>query len=566
MRKWGIVLALVLCLLASGALAEGTLTLPAGLKVIKAQAFAGSPATEVVLPEGVQAIGSRAFEGSAVTRINLPASITQIDEDAFASASNDLIATVASGSYAHIRCQEIGIRVHLIGEAMSDYLYEMRTDNDGKRYAVITGYDGPTDAGLNIPAEIDGLPVWEIAEEAFCGREELTGSLTISGGVRSIGNVAFADCSGLTGELTIPSSVTSIGEGAFFGCSGLTGTLTISEGVTEIGGLAFAFCSSVETAVLPRTLTRIGDSAFDSIVNLVARVWKGSYAQQYCEGNGITVELINEVMSDDLYKTKIDDDGTPYAAITGYEGPTDAGLNIPAEIDGLPVRAIEDAAFAGRGDLTGALTIPVGMKRIGESAFMGCSGLTGDLTIPEGMETIGALAFVDCSGLTGTLTIPASATGIDDFAFIGCRFSEVIDPTGNCPRTSEEGYYWRPLGKDANRHGVILQYAGPAVSDLTIPAQIDDVPLRVIESNAFRGQRGLTGTLTIPESVTRIGNQAFFGCTGIERIVLPESLGSIGAGAFDGMSSNLVAVVKEGGRMHEYCVANGIRVEFAPEL
>jgi hypothetical protein len=44
---------------------------------------------------------------------------------------------------------------------------------------------------------------------------------------------------------------------------------------------------------------------------------------------------------------------------------------------------------------------------------------------------------------------------------------------------------------------------------------------------------GLT-SITIPDSVTSIGNLAFCGCTGLTSITIPDSVTSIGSGAFDG--------------------------------
>jgi hypothetical protein len=56
--------------------------------------------------------------------------------------------------------------------------------------------------------------------------------------------------------------------------------------------------------------------------------------------------------------------------------------------------------------------------------------------------------------------------------------------------------------------------------------------VKSIEFGAFTGCAGLTGTLTIPNSVTSIGPDAFYGCSGLTSIIISKSVTSIGDGAF----------------------------------
>ena len=78
----------------------------------------------------------------------------------------------------------------------------------------------------------------------------------------------------------------------------------------------------------------------------------------------------------------------------------------------------------------------------------------------------------------------------------------------------------------------ITGYTGPADADVVIPSAIEGLPVRVIGDDAFADRVDLTGTLTIPGSVTTIGESAFFnsGLTG--RLTLPGSVTSLGAFAF----------------------------------
>ena len=84
-------------------------------------------------------------------------------------------------------------------------------------------------------------------------------------------------------------------------------------------------------------------------------------------------------------------------SITGYNGNYSV-LNLPSEIDGLPVTEIADSVFAGNTALT-SVTIPSGVKKLGWFAFSGCTSLA-SVTLPESVESIGYDAFSYCTKLT----------------------------------------------------------------------------------------------------------------------------------------------------------------------
>ena len=108
--------------------------------------------------------------------------------------------------------------------------------------------------------------VTSIGELAFWNCSGLT-SVTIQNNVKIIGNMAFYKCSNLT-SVTIPNSVTSIGEGAFSGC-GLT-SITIPDSVTSIGDRVFELCTSLTSVTIPNSVTSIGDYAFYSCSSLTS--------------------------------------------------------------------------------------------------------------------------------------------------------------------------------------------------------------------------------------------------------------------------------------------------------
>ena len=137
MRKiTAILFTLLVCLVASCALADGIMTLPASLKAIEANAFDGDQALDVViLPDGVESIGAKAFADSSVSIIRLPESLKSIDDTAF-EGCEDLTVLTADGSAAQKWCEENGVDCQIEAQ-ISDYTYTV-----AKKQVSITGYTG----------------------------------------------------------------------------------------------------------------------------------------------------------------------------------------------------------------------------------------------------------------------------------------------------------------------------------------------------------------------------------------------------------------------------------------
>jgi hypothetical protein len=71
---------------------------------------------------------------------------------------------------------------------------------------------------------------------------------------------------------------------------------------------------------------------------------------------------------------------------------------------------------------------------------------------------------------------------------------------------------------------------------LIIPAEIGGVPVVGIDESAFQHQPEIT-SVTIPDSVTYIGNASFRDCTSLTSITIPNSVTSIEDSAFQGCAS-----------------------------
>ena len=169
---------------------------------------------------------------------------------------------------------------------------------------------------------------------------------------------------------------------------------------------------------------------------------------------------------------------------------------------------------------------------IGFCAFHNCSSLT-SIIIPNSVTSIGNSAFWCCKSLT-SVTIPNSVTSIGEGAFYGTalyneksNWENSVLYISNCLIEAKDDISGAYIIKEGTR--LIADGAFwdcESLTSITIPNSVTR-----IGSNAFPGCSGLT-SITIPNSVTGIGHRAFYGCDGLTFITIPNSVTSIGEEAF----------------------------------
>ncbi len=167
----------------------------------------------------------------------------------------------------------------------NDFHYEIRSDYDDDyneiRYISITYYCG-NEENIEIPSEINGLPVTDIEYKAFC-ENEIIKSVTIPSSVTSVGDMAFENCKNLA-QITLPDTLTYIGQDILSGTAfakentnegllyygkyllsadklGVPENVTVKDGTAYISAYTFMDCR-VKTVNLPSSLKIIGDNAF----------------------------------------------------------------------------------------------------------------------------------------------------------------------------------------------------------------------------------------------------------------------------------------------------------------
>ncbi len=496
----------------------------------------------VIIPETVRSIGKCAFDGCvSLKEINIPKSVTVIGQEAFDGCAGlnrvtmnfndaegfscvinssafrncgaltevELPEGVQSiGDYAFQGCSELAGLVipetvtnlgrHFIeGTAISSITVPKGVNSCGEYFGgPFAGCAGLTDITIE-----DGLAA--IPDAMFCGAEHIE-SVIIPETVRSIGNYAFDGCVSLR-EINIPKAVSVIGREAFDGCANLnrvTMNFNDAEGFScAIDDYAFRNCASLTELELPGTVTKLGrhfieGTAISSItvpksVNSCGEYYGGPFAG--CAGlTDITIE-------DGLASI-------PNALLCGAE-------HIESVIIPETVRSIGNYAFDGCVSLK-EINIPKAVSVIGREAFDGCTSLnrvTMNFNDAEGFScAINESAFRNCGALT-ELELPESVTYLGE-GFIENTAIESI----KVPK-SVTGCGYRPF------------INAKALTDVELEEGMTAIPAYLL---CFYNSTSYVENVTIPDTVTSIGNYAFENCDGLTEITLPPRLESMGTGAF----------------------------------
>lgn len=399
------------------------------------------------------------------------------------------------------------------GYTSGDFTYELNDDGS----AIITRYSGSA-AALTIPSSLDGHTVKQIGSYAFEKNTTLT-SVSIPETVTELEYYAFKGCTSLT-AVTIPSGLTSagsLGNGAFSGCSALTTvqfgsgltsipealfegtglkTVTLPESVTSIGMWAFADCAKLEQVSFPASLTSIDGCAFENCTALTAV----TLPKRLTELGNDVFENCSALKSVWIPKSLTNINGFGDGCFAGCTALTDitfeTGITKIADhqFDGSPIKSI---------------TIPGTVTTIGSSAFSGCANLTA-IDLPTSVTQIDAYAF-SSTGLTA-VTLPKHLRKLGLSAFSGCTALKSVFIPLSLQNTSNPFRNCK------------------ALTDVTFEDGRTELPDTLLEDSGIR-------QFTVPQTVTKIGDSAFAGCTQLTAITLPAGLRELGSGAFSGCTA-----------------------------
>lgn len=278
------------------------------------------------------------------------------------------------------------------------------------------------------------------------------------------------------GVLELPIKVgslplTSIADRSFMDCNKLT-TLVVSDVVTNIDAHAFIYCDS---------LTNIEVSEFNNY---------------FTSNDGV---LYNNEMTE-IIKYPCGRAGTEFTISNG-------------------IISIGNSAFSHCNNLV-SVFIGNSVTTIGEFAFDSCASLT-NVTIGDNVTTIGDFAFSSCDALKN-VTIGDSVTTVGSFGFSSNNIENVyIDSFENWCNISFENGFASPM-----RYASNLYINNSIISgDFTVPSGVSQIP-------AYTFKNSQITSISIPSSVSVIGEGAFYYCTELADISISDGLKTISEDAF----------------------------------
>lgn len=373
--------------------------------------------------------------------------------------------------------------------------------------------------------------------------------VVIPEGLTLIDNSAFNSCHSLD-SLIIPNSVTRIEDWAFAGCKGLT-YVEMSRGLTYVGRGAFGDCGALKTVIIP-------DLSSWSMINF------GDY-----NSNPLTTTKTLKINNEEIRDLVIPDDVT-YIGDYAFRGCT----SITSVTMGEHVTKIGTSAFYGCKNCA-SITIGENVTSIGSWAFYGCSAMTSLTSLPRKVPSTTSNSFDSAIKDQTILYVPSAALEaysskapwsdfydivalnipkhqlayyVDDALYKSFTLEEgeYITPE---PAPEKEGYTfsgWSEIPERMPKHDVTVTGSFTLTSEQLALDGIQYtlwVKEKTAEIVGFDVTDGFTGQVSIPSTVTkdgtsfdvtRIGDSAFSKCENLTSVTIPESISFIGESAFSG--------------------------------
>ena len=508
-----------------------------------------SSLTDITIGETAESIGERAFyKCTGLETLSIPADLTDLGDMAFYGCSgladeDGLVVVNGYLFYCISDAESVVISADITnigssafaGASVSNVYFEGDAPEYGTEIfkgLTATAYFYYDESNLTFTADLmascGGTITWVALDE---NGSALDAFLTASGMCGDNVSYTLDNCGTFTlsgtGDMEDYSGYKYV---PWYTYTSFILSLVVEEGVTSLGNYAFYGCSNLASLTLADSLESLGVRTFVGCSSLA-------------EDGFIVVEGI----------------------LFDYEG-TETEITIPDNVTTIGYRAFMQ-------DTIESVSIPEGVTTIEKQAFDQCLDML-SVALPEGLTDIGELAFDYCVALT-ELVIPSTVTSIGDKAFYNCYNVTEIYFEGDAPEIGENIFYnveatayyyydeenitwtadlmescggtitWVALDADSNPVADAIIGIGDCGDDLTWELTLDGL-FTVSGSGDMKNYSYSSGSSTAPwyeyreritsliigEGVTGVGNYAFYRCSSMAEISLPDSLESINSYAF----------------------------------
>ncbi len=567
--------------------------IPSGITEISEGEFLGCTSLkDLTISNTVKTIGESAFsECSALASLEMPNSVEEIGDKAFKlcislnnpKLSTNIIKLSDEIFWKCISLETISIpeKVNEIGDKAFQYCSKLNPLELPKALIKIgeRAFEGCTSiAALEIPENVTTLGkgvfngctsigTVKISSCKITSCEEgifancLIKKVEFPEGITEIPDELFNQAQFVTNTtITIPKTVTKIGVDAFSGVEKKGSNIShivFEEGsqLNEIGNGAFQYCNAIKSFNIPDSTTIIGQQAFntckglteitipENIVFIGKSAFNGCTALNTVNYNAIAAETNVKKASETIFKdcniSKITI-GENVTILPGYlfygakfsdnndEAAVLVDLLVPAA-----VKEIQEYAFANISNIR-TVTFEEGSSftKLGEYAFNSCTALE-ECILPDNVTDIGNSAFRGCTKLK-EFKLPASLVTLGSYAFYQCSSIENYVIPENTEAILDNTFFENTALKTITFEGLNITQIG---------------------ANAFYGCTNLK-EINIPQGTASIGMNAFNGCTQLGTVRIPNSVSAIGEGAFANCP-NVKFYVVSGSYAHQWLVANG---------
>lgn len=504
------------------------------------------------VPNGVEKIGDYAFFhyrknatlydcANNLTKIVIPASVKEIGAYAFNYSENlqdiefaentqlEIIGNYAFSNIAALNSVSIPASVQKIGNNAfqnDKNLQELSFAENGKLTEI--GNNAFQTTGIKSVVLPD--TVMSLGTTVFASCTSLT-SVELSENLTEISDSLFKDCK-LLSSVSIPKKVMTIGIYAFSGCSALE-SIVIPEGVTSIGNYAFQNCSNFKEVVIPKGMTAIGNYAFSGCSSLESISFANDFELTQIGSRAFAscTSLLEIVLPEGVAEVS---EGLFYGAGSLQS------VSIPNGVS-----AIGNNAFYGCASLE-EITIPGSVLSIGNTAFQDCSNLS-FVEIFSGLESFGSNVFKNCTSLT-EIYILDTVTTIGSNAFATGGDVDLSLSEDNLSFNLIDGVLFDSSMK------TLISFPSNRTGEYTVPDGVTTILDGVFTGSAIT-------KITLPNSITSIGVNAFKDCKNLTEVVLPERLTFIGSYAFQNTKLKSVKIGRFVTEIGQYAFADCSELE-----